>query len=170
MVEVVYVTWRKAIQLCYGLARRIDSSGYRPDVVVSIMRGGVVPALIISDVLNVDSFYAVRVKHWGIAEELHPTPLIEQLPQGRVEGKRVILVDEIADTGKTLEIATRELLKLSPREVRTAVLHLKPTSVVVPDYYIEKLEKWVWIFYPWSLAETLIALSARELKGREASE
>ncbi|MCX8185347.1 MAG: phosphoribosyltransferase [Sulfolobales archaeon] len=170
MTEVVYVTWKKAVQLCYRLAKKIANSRYRPDAVVSIMRGGVVPALVVSDILNVDSFYAVRVKHWGIAEELYPVPVIEQLPQGKIENKRVLLVDEVADTGKTLEVALRELSKLAPREIRTAVLHLKPTSVVTPDYYAEKLEKWIWIFYPWSLAETLIALSVRELKSGDAAE
>ncbi len=162
MVEVVYVSWSRALRLCYRLAKMVADSGYRPEVIVAVMRGGVVPALVISDVLNVESFYAIRVKHWGIAEEVHPTPVVEQLPQGRVEGRRVLLVDEVADTGKTLEVAIRELSKLNPRELRSAVLHLKPTSTVVPDYYAERLDRWIWVFYPWSLAETLIALTLRE--------
>lgn len=166
----MYVTWGKAVQLCYRLAKKIADSGYRPDVVISVMRGGVVPALVISDILNVDSFYAIRVKHWGIAEEVYPTPVVEQLPQGRVEERKVLVVDEVADTGKTLEVATREILKLHPKEIKSAVLHLKPTSVVVPDYYAEKLGKWVWIFYPWSLAETLISLALRELDSKRVTE
>ncbi|MEM0487113.1 MAG: phosphoribosyltransferase [Sulfolobales archaeon] len=170
MVEVVYITWKKVIRLCYRLARKIANSGYRPEVVVSIMRGGVVPALIVSDILNVDSFYALRVKHWGIAEEAYPVPVIEQLPQGRVEGKRVLLVDEVADTGKTLEASINELAKLHPKEIRTAVLHLKPTSVVVPNYYAEKLDKWVWLFYPWSLVETVVALAIKEIGESKVTE
>ncbi len=165
MVEVAYVTWSKAVRLCYRLARMVADSGYDPDVIVAVMRGGVVPALVISDVLNVESFYAIRVKHWGIAEEAYPTPVVEQLPQGRIDGRRVLLVDEVADTGKTLEVAIRELSKLGPREVRTAVLHLKPTSSVMPDFYAERLDRWAWIFYPWSLAETLVALALREHGG-----
>lgn len=167
MVEVVYVSWREVIRLCYKLARKVANSGYRPDVVVSIMRGGVVPALIVSDILNVDAFYALRVKHWGIAEEVYPTPVVEQLPQGRIEDKKVLVVDEVADSGKTLEIANKELSRLRPKELRSAVLHLKPTSTVVPDYYAVKLDKWVWVFYPWSLVETLVALSFRELGSRK---
>ncbi|MEM1623714.1 MAG: phosphoribosyltransferase [Sulfolobales archaeon] len=163
MVEVVYITWRKAIQLCYRLAKKIADSGYRPDVVVSVMRGGVIPALVISDVFNVDSFYALRVKHWGIAEEVYPAPIVEQLPQGRIEGRSVLLVDEVADTGKTLKASINELEKLRPKEIRTAVLHLKPTSVVTPDYYAEKLDRWVWLFYPWSLVETIVTLAIREI-------
>ncbi|MEM2763589.1 MAG: phosphoribosyltransferase [Sulfolobales archaeon] len=170
MVEVVYITWKKVIRLCYRLAKKIANSGYRPEVVVSIMRGGVVPALIVSDIFNVDSFYALRVKHWGIAEEVYPVPIIEQLPQGRVEGRRVLLVDEVADTGKTLEASIKELAKLHPKEIRTAVLHLKPTSVVIPNYYAEKLDKWVWLFYPWSLVETVVALAIKEVGDSKVTE
>lgn len=170
MVEVVYITWSHVIKLCYRLAKKITSSGYRPEVIVAIMRGGTVPALILSDILNIDSFYALRVKHWGIAEEVYKVPIVEQLPQGSVNGMRVLVVDEVADTGKTLEVALRELGKLNPREVRTAVMHLKPTSTVTPDYYAEKLDRWVWIFYPWSLVETVVSLAYRELGKKSINE
>ncbi len=170
VVEVRYVTWGEAIKLCYKLAKEVVDSGYKPDVIVSIMRGGVVPALIVSDILNVDSFYALRVKHWGIAEEVYSVPVVEQLPQGKIEGKKVLVVDEVADTGKTLDVAVKELLKLGPAEVRSAVLHLKPNSVIIPDYFAERLNRWVWIFYPWSIVETLVALAYRELGSRKVSE
>lgn len=170
VVEVRYVTWGEAIRLCYKLAKEVVDSGYKPDVIVSIMRGGVVPALIVSDILNVDSFYALRVKHWGIAEEVYSVPVVEQLPQGKIEGKKVLVVDEVADTGKTLDVAVKELLKLGPAEVRSAVLHLKPNSVIIPDYFAERLNRWVWIFYPWSIVETLVALAYRELGSRKVSE
>lgn len=170
VVEVRYVTWGEAIRLCYKLAKEVVDSGYKPDVIVSIMRGGVVPALIVSDILNVDSFYALRVKHWGIAEEVYSVPVVEQLPQGKIEGKKVLVVDEVADTGKTLDVAVKELLKLGPAEVRSAVLHLKPNSVIIPDYFAERLDRWVWIFYPWSIVETLVALAYRELGSRKVSE
>ena len=155
------------MELCFKLAKKVADSGFRPDVIVAVLRGGVVPALIVSDVLNVEEFYAIRVKHWGIAEEVYKVPVVEQLPQGKLEGKRVLLVDEIADTGKTIEVAVRELRRMGLQEVRTSVVHLKPTSSVVPDYYVEKLNRWVWVFYPWSTAETLISLAHREL-GRGA--
>ena len=168
LVEVVYVSWERAVEMCFKLAKKVADSGFRPDAVVAVLRGGVVPALVVSDILNVEEFYAIRVKHWGIAEEVYKVPVVEQLPQGRLEGRRVLVVDEIADTGKTLEVAVRELRRMNPREVRTSVLHLKPTSSVVPDYYVERLDRWVWVFYPWSTAETLISLAHREL-GRGAS-
>jgi hypoxanthine phosphoribosyltransferase len=163
MVEVVYVSWRDVIELCYKLAKDIARSGFEPDAIVAVLRGGVVPALLLSDILGIEEFYAIRVKHWGIAEEVYRIPVVDQLPQRKLQGVKVLVVDEVADTGKTLAKAVEELKKLGAIEVRTAVLHLKTTSSLIPDYYAVRLEKWVWIFYPWSLAETLFALAYREL-------
>lgn len=165
--EVIYLSWSEVIGHCYELALSIARSGFRPDVIIAVLRGGVVPALVISDVLNVSEFYAVRAKHWGIAEEVYEKPLLEQLPPDAVRNRKVLVVDEVADTGKTLAEVVRALKSMGVLEVRTAVIHLKSSSIYVPDYYVERLERWVWIFYPWSLVETLYAFAVREL-GSEA--
>lgn len=163
MIEVLYISWKDVIDLCYKLAKDIAQSGFEPDVIIAVLRGGVVPALILSDILSVEEFYAVRVKHWGIAEEVYVVPMVDQLPQRKLHGVKVLVVDEVADTGKTLAKTVEELNKLGAMDIRTAVLHLKPSSLFTPNYYAVKLEKWVWIFYPWSLAETLFSLAYREL-------
>lgn len=163
MVEVLYISWKEVIDLCYKLAKDIAQSGFEPDVIVAVLRGGVVPALLLSDILGVEEFYAIRVKHWGIAKEVYTTPIVDQLPQRKLQGAKVLIVDEVADTGKTLAKAFDEIKRLGATEIRSAVLHLKSSSSLIPDYYAVKLEKWVWIFYPWSLAETLFSLAYREL-------
>lgn len=166
MVSILYVSWERAVDLCYKLAITIAHSSFRPDAIVAVLRGGVVPALIISDVLGVDGFYAVRARHWSVLEEAFEKPIIEQLPHGKLEGARVLVVDEVADTGKTLESVVEQLRQLNPSEIRTAVVHLKPTSKHKPSYYAESLDRWMWIFYPWSLVETVYALAVRELGRR----
>lgn len=170
MVEIIYVSWREVVDLCYKIALDIANSGYEPNVIVAVLRGGVVPALILSDILGVEEFYAVRMKHWGIAKEVYTIPLVEQLPQKKLQGSKVLLVDEVADTGKTMVKALEELKKLGAEEIRSAVLHLKSSSIIIPDYYAVKLEKWVWIFYPWSLAETLLSLAFREINSNVSKE
>jgi len=160
--KIVSLSWSEAVRLCYGLAVRVHESRYVPDAIVAVLRGGVLPALIISDVLGVDEFYAVRARHWGIGEELYPEPIIEQLPQGRGEGRRLLVVDEVADTGKTLAAVVRELRRAGAAEVRSAVLHVKPTATHEPDYYAVRLREWAWVFYPWSLIETIYSLARAE--------
>lgn len=163
MVEVLYISWSEAIDLCYELAKNIIASGFKPDVIVAVLRGGAVPALILSDVMGIDEFYGIRIKHWGIAKEVYVNPVVDQVPQGRLEGRKVLVVDEVADSGKSLIKAVNELNALKPALVKTAVLHVKPSSIIQPDYYARKLDRWVWVFYPWSLIETLTSLALKEL-------
>ncbi|MEM0340804.1 MAG: phosphoribosyltransferase [Acidilobaceae archaeon] len=165
MSEVVYLSWNEVIGHCYRLALSIAKSGFKPDAIIAVLRGGLVPALVISDVLNVSEFYAVRAKHWGVAKEIYEKPLLEQLPPDVIKDRKVLVVDEVADTGKTLAEVVKALKSIGVLEARTAVIHLKSSSIYIPDYYVEKLDKWVWIFYPWSLIETLYAFAIRELSG-----
>lgn len=165
--KILSLSWGEAIELCYELAMRIHRSGYVPDAIVAVLRGGILPALIVSDVLGVNEFHAVRARHWGIGEEIYPEPLIEQLPRDAVFGKRLLVVDEVVDTGKTLAAVVRELEEAGAREVRSGVLHVKPSTIFEPDYYVVRLPEWAWVFYPWSLVETLYSLAAAGDEGGE---
>ncbi|RLC35822.1 phosphoribosyltransferase [candidate division Kazan bacterium] len=159
-MEFEYVSWSKAVTLCYRLAEKILDSGYEPDTIVAVLRGGVVPALIISDYLGVEEFYAVRAVHWGIGSRKLSKPVIKQLPKG-LRNRKLLIVDEVVDTGLTLQAIVDELVKQKPLEVKTAVLHVKPTAKYIPDYYAVKLSEWKWVFYPWSIMETLSSLKPR---------
>jgi hypoxanthine phosphoribosyltransferase len=71
-----------------------------------------------------------------------------------VSGKRVLLVDDVSDSGDTFDVAIRHIRERStPRELRTAVLHHKTVSRYEPDYYAHKIVKWRWLVYPWALVE-----------------
>ncbi len=158
-MKVVYIPWSKALRLCYRLAEIIIDSGREFDVIVTISRGGLIPARIISDVLGIDELYTVRSRYWGTGGRIAPEPLIRVYEDMNISGKRVLIVDEVVDTGATMSKVTRLIRNLAPSEVATAVLHYKATSSFTPDYYAEKVDEWVWIFYPWSLSETLFELS-----------
>ncbi|MGC9130407.1 MAG: phosphoribosyltransferase, partial [Pyrobaculum sp.] len=67
-VKVRFITWAEGIALSEALARRVEESGYRPEVIIAISRGGLVPARIISDVLGVDDVISMGVKYWGLAQ------------------------------------------------------------------------------------------------------
>ncbi len=161
-MRVVYVSWEKAIRMCYRLAEKILDSGERFDCLVTISRGGLVPARIVSDVLCLDEVYVVRSRFWGVGGTIAPSPVLEVHEKMDVEGKNVLLVDEVVDTGNTMKKVVELLEKLGAKKVKTAVLHYKARSSFEPDYYVEKMSGWAWIFYPWSLTETLIGLAVRE--------
>ena len=161
-VKVRFISWAEGITLSETLARRVQESGYRPDVIVAVSRGGLVPARIISDVLGVDDVVAISVKYWGLAQRRAERPILYHgVEPGVIRDRKVLVVDEVADTGHTLTLAKNLLDLIGAAEVKTAVLHLKTTSRFTPDYYAEKIEEWVWISYPWSRYEDL-----REFKKR----
>jgi len=68
-----------------------------------------------------------------------------------LSGKRVLVVDDVADTGETVEIVSQHVLEKNAVEVKTAVIDFKHTSKFVPDYYAREMEGWRWIVYPWSI-------------------
>ncbi len=158
-MEVMYVPWKKALRMCYRLGELVIDSGIEFEAIVTISRGGLIPARIVSDVLGIDEFYTIRSKYWGIGGRIAPEPIIKMYEGVNVKGKKVLVVDEVVDTGATMTKVVRILEGLGAKEIRTAVLHYKTTSSLIPDFYVEKVEKWVWIFYPWSLSETLYELS-----------
>ncbi len=158
-MEILYVSWGEAIKLCYELAEKILKSNSDFDAVIAISRGGLIPARIISDTLGLYDLYVINSRLWGIGGMIYSEPIIK-IPQTlNVENKRVLIVDEVVDTGKTMRKAMGILKNLGAKEIKTATLHYKTRSIIVPDFYVKKLKKWVWIFYPWSFCETLYSLA-----------
>ncbi len=155
--SIIYIPWSAAIRHCYELAMKVAESSYVPQTIIAISRGGLIPARIVSDVLNVYELYAVRSTFYMHGRTVGGKPLISaHLPAELVKGRRVLVVDEVVDTGATMVNVLDYLRKLDPLEVRAAVIHYKSsTSTYRPDYYVVELKEWKWIYYPWSLVETM---------------
>ncbi len=158
-MKVVYIPWSKAIRMCYKLAEKILKSEHGFDAVIAISRGGLIPARIVSDVLGIFELYTIRSRFWGIGETVASEPLINISEEVSVKGKDVLIVDEVVDTGATMSKIVKIVKKLGARKLKTATLHYKSRSILIPDYYVEKVDRWVWIFYPWSFSETLFSLA-----------
>lgn len=159
---IIYIPWSTALRYCYELALKVLESGYKPQLIVAISRGGLIPARIVSDVVGVYELYAVRSILYMHGKAIDNKPLINaHLPVELVKGRRVLIVDEVVDTGTTMVNTVDYLRKLNPAEVRTAVIHYKSSkSMYKPDYYIVELKEWKWIYYPWSLVETMFDILA----------
>jgi hypoxanthine phosphoribosyltransferase len=70
-----------------------------------------------------------------------------------VEGKRVLVVDEVADTGRSLELVREHILENGAVEVKIATVYYKPWSIIKPDYYEKETSSW--IVFPWEIKETV---------------
>ena len=122
---------------------------YRPDVVVAVARGGLTVAGALAYALGVKNCGTANVAFYtGVDERLDvPVVLPPPLDMVDVAGLRVLVADDVADTGHTLRLV-REVLAQHVAEARTAVLYHKPRSVVRPDYTWRETERW--IEFPWS--------------------
>lgn len=149
-------SWDAAYSLARVLAHKVIKSGYEPDIILGIARGGLVPARIVCDFLLLNDILSITTQHWGIATNLGKARIKFSLPhEADISGKKVLVVDDVADTGDSISIVMDYLKEQNPLEIRTAVLHYKTCSTLIPDYYGEKLEEWNWIIYPWAFYEDL---------------
>lgn len=155
-IKCYFVSWDKAYRLGRKIARKIKKSGFIPDLVIGVARGGLVPARIVCDFLHQKDLTSVKAEHWGIAATLGNARIKYPLPEEiDISGKRILVVDDVADTGETYQVIVKHIIERSPAEVRTAVLHYKTCSTFIPDYWGEKHDAWKWIIYPWALYEDM---------------
>ncbi len=147
------VSQETVYDLAYKLAAQIRASGYHPDLVVAISRGGFTPARVLCDVLGLFNLTSIRVVHYRKAAVHEQQAYVKYPLCMDIAGQRILLVDDVNDTGDTLDVARAHLEGLGPTEVRIAVLHEKTGSPVVADYVAETLEEWRWLIYPWAVVE-----------------
>jgi len=160
-----FVSWDEVVDMCKQLAEKIEENGYIPEVMVGLARSGFVPSRILSDLLGVTNLVALKVEHWldttGEHKDEATIPYEFPLP---VEGKKVLVVDDIVDTGKSMEVSVGYLRRFKPSTLKTAVMQYITSSQHVPDYYAVKVEGWTWFIYPWNVYEDLSNLTGRLLK------
>jgi hypothetical protein len=155
------VPWRRVTALTRRLARRITSAGFAPDLIVAIARGGYVPARLLADYLDVMDLVSLRIEHYTAGARRRRHARVAQPLNIALAGRRVLIVDDVADTGDTFVLAHAHVVARHPAAVRTAALHYKAGSVFEPDFYAERLGAWRWINYPWARIEDIAGFIAR---------
>jgi len=159
------VSWDEVVGMCKTLASRIEADGYLPDTIVGLARSGFVPSRLLSDLLAVTDLVALKVEHWlDTTGEHREEATIPYRTPFKLEGKRVLVVDDIVDTGKSMKVSVEYLAQFKPSTLKTAVMQYITSSIHKPDYYAVKVEDWTWFIYPWNLYEDLGNLSLRLLK------
>jgi len=146
-------SWNQIYSMLLNLADKIRKNGFNPDIVVGVSRGGWPPARVLSDLLGNPNLANVRAEFYiGIAET-KGNPTLTQPVSMKVEGKKVLIVDEIADTGKSLKLIKKHIIEEGAVGVKIATIYYKPWSIVKPDYYEKETSSWV--VFPWEIKETI---------------
>ncbi|HON35950.1 MAG TPA: phosphoribosyltransferase [Methanothrix sp.] len=163
------ISWDESYELGRRLAYEIKRSGFRPDLIVAIGRGGYVPARVVSDFLLFSLLASIKIEHWDTAACERPLASVRFPLAVDVQSQKVLIIDDVTDTGKTLRTAVDYMKGLGAAEIRTGVLQHKTVSPFVPDYYAEKVAEWRWIIYPWAAHEDLVGLAERVLSEEDQS-
>ena len=148
-MDVMRLNWDATLSYCGQLAGM--AKGFKPDMIVGLSRGGLVPARVLSDIMGVHDIGILGISFYkgiGVTSE---APKISQELAMDLTGKRILVVDDVADTGRSLIVAKDYLKKKGASEIKVATLHFKPTSGFKPDYFVETTT--AWIAYPWERNE-----------------
>jgi hypoxanthine phosphoribosyltransferase len=143
------LTWADFGEASRRLAEQVVADGFRPDVVVAIARGGLVPGGAIAYALGTKGVGTMNIEFYtDIGRTLDdPRVLPPLMDTSDLTGSRVLVVDDVADSGRTLELVMR-MLDGHGADARAAVLYTKPRSVIRPAYSWRETDKW--ITCPWS--------------------
>ncbi|NYZ74553.1 phosphoribosyltransferase [Candidatus Micrarchaeota archaeon] len=151
-MDLLRMNWDATIAYCEKLAGMVK--GFKPDMIVGLSRGGLVPARILADILGVDDIGILGISFYKTMGKPTDFPRISQELNMDIKGKRILIVDDIVDTGKSILVAKDYLKRKGAGETRVATIHYKPTpdfSDFKPDYYAATAS--AWIVYPWERHE-----------------
>jgi len=152
-LEFEVPSWDEIYCMLLSLAERIRREGFQPDVIVGVSRGGWPPARVMSDLLENPELANVRVEFYTGVAETKSKPVITQPLSVPVKGRRVLIMDDVADTGKSLLLVRDHVKENGAAEIKLATIYYKPWSVITPDYYIKETR--AWIVFPWERKETV---------------
>lgn len=146
-MELISMSWEEVEEAITALADAIKRE-FDPDVIVGIARGGLIPAVRLSHLLGDKLLRVIQVEYYkGVNLHLKKPKLYADIK--RISGK-VLVVDDVTDTGTSLEFVLKHLKRKGVKEIRVATIAYKPKSRFKPDYYTFETDKW--IVFPWEEA------------------
>ena len=144
-----HVSWdqlhRDARALAWRLQSEAPEDGWR--AVVAITRGGMAPAMIVARELDIRMVDTISVKSYN--HQTQSEPRVIKSPDMEIvgDGEGVLIVDDLVDTGKTLEVVRKHMPK-----AHVATVYGKPMGRDMVDTYVTEVSQDTWIFFPWDMA------------------
>ncbi len=156
-------SWADVDRWAERVAAAVRERAAVPTTIVGLTRGGWIPARVLADRLGVKRLVSLRAQHWGVTATPSGAAQLTEGLSGTVEGERVLVVDDITDTGESLELAVAHVRDARPARVESATFLHIGHSKFTPTYYAEEIprEGWVWVVFPWNYWEDLTALALR---------
>jgi len=150
------VSWSEIEEWCSTLRDKIIGK-YEPDMIVALSRGGLVPGRIMSDMMWIKDLVAVKTEHWGITATRDGKATLKDPGMIDASEKKILIIDDITDTGQSMKLAYDYVKKQSPADVRSATMLHITRSAFRPDYYASEIDEkqWTWFIFPWNVYEDM---------------
>jgi len=150
------LSWQAFGEASRQLAETIAADGFRPDIILAIARGGMFVAGALGYALAVKNLHLMNVEFYtGEGTTLDMPVMLPPVPDAvDFSAKKVLIADDVADTGKTIELV-HSFVKDHVADVRTAVIYEKSQSLVKCDYVWRRTDRW--IDFPWSSEDPVVA-------------
>jgi hypoxanthine phosphoribosyltransferase len=150
------LTWELYHRACRELAQRIADDDFVPDIIMGIARGGLFIAASLGYALGVKNLHVTNVEFYtGVDSRLDMPVMLPPVPNAiDLSGSRVLIADDVADTGATLALV-KEFCADHVADVRCAVIYEKPRSTVRCEYVWKATDDW--INFPWSVEPPVVA-------------
>ena len=160
--------WGLFNKLARAVANKIIESSYQPDIIVGLARGGWVLSRVLCDYLGVKDLISLKVEHWGLTATQDGKAQIKYPFDIDLTGRKVLVVDDITDTGESMMVAVDFIKEKNPDETRTAALRHIKSSKFTPDYYGDVIE-WKWVIFPWNYTEDMCNIIPKAAEGTKSS-
>ncbi len=135
-------TWEESYTSALAMFEMVKQSGFTPDVILGVARGGWVPARLLADFFRIKETANIKIDFYNDINTREEEPRITQAAPD-LSGKKILVVDDVADTGKSLQKVLEQLEQMANCEYRTLTIYYKPHSIIKPDYYLVETTKWV---------------------------
>ena len=146
-------SWSQIYEMMLSQAQKIRGDCYKPDIIVGIARGGLVPSRILADLLETRDFAIITIEYYVGINQKAEEPILKQCLHTQLNDKKVLLVDDVSDGGRSLQLAKRHLEQQCAKEIKIATIYCKPGTITRPDYFERETSHW--IVFPWEARETL---------------
>lgn len=146
-------TWNQLYKMLHKQAQKIQLDGRKPDIIIGIARGGTVPSRILSDLLEVKDLSAIQIEYYEGINQTKPEPILKHSLSTNLNDKKILLVDDISDSGESLLLAKSLLQKQGAKEIKIATLYAKASTKTKPDFFEKQTSSW--IVFPWDTKETI---------------
>lgn len=159
-------SWDRIYEMLIDLALRVRKSGFKPHLIVGVSRGGWAPGRILSDLLENTHTVNIKIEFYVGIGKTARKPVVTQPLSEDIAGKRVLVVDDVSDTGESLKVAVDHMVEKGASGVKTVTVYYKPHSTFKPDFFADSTPDW--IIFPWERLEaTKLLMEEAKSSGRD---